>query len=124
MNRITRAVGERQDLPSVFQVVIRSLEQDLPIDFGCICLYEPVAGVLTIASVGAKSPTLAQELASAEKARIAVDQTALRTRSAVSWCTSRTFAESPFEFPQRLARDGLRAMVIAPLSRRTRFSAC
>ena len=41
LQQITRAIGERQDLPSIFQVVIRSLEDQLPIDFGCVCLYDP-----------------------------------------------------------------------------------
>ena len=36
LQQITRAIGERQDLPSIFQVVIRTLEDQLPIDFGCI----------------------------------------------------------------------------------------
>ena len=35
-----RAIGERQDLPSIFQVVVRSLEENLPVDFGCVCLYD------------------------------------------------------------------------------------
>ena len=39
---ITNAIGQRQDLPSIFQVVIRNLEDNLPIDFGCVCLYDPV----------------------------------------------------------------------------------
>jgi len=115
MHRITRAVGERQDLPSVFQVVIRSLEQDLPIDFGCICLYEPIAEILTIASVGAKSPALAQELASDEKVRIAVDQSGLAHSVRGHLVYEPDIRGESVEFPQRLARDGLRAMVIAPL---------
>ncbi len=36
LHHITRATGERQDLASIFQVVIRSLEDSLPIDFGCV----------------------------------------------------------------------------------------
>src|SRR6267378_3422094 len=39
LQRITRAIGERQDLASIFQVVIRSLEDELRIDFGSMCLY-------------------------------------------------------------------------------------
>ena len=34
-----RAPGPR----SIFQVVVRSLEDNLPIDFGCICLYDATA---------------------------------------------------------------------------------
>ena len=62
LNRITRAIGERLDLQSIFQVVIRSLEDDLPIDFGCLCLYDPTDEVLTVTSVGVRSEALALEL--------------------------------------------------------------
>ena len=34
LRHITRAIGERQDLHSIFQVVVRSLEDRLPIDLG------------------------------------------------------------------------------------------
>ncbi len=44
LQQITRAIGERQDLPSIFQIVVRTLEDQLPVDFACICLYEPEAG--------------------------------------------------------------------------------
>ena len=36
LDHVTRAISERQDLQSIFQVVIGSLEEHLPIDFGCI----------------------------------------------------------------------------------------
>ena len=55
LHRIVRAIGERQDLASIFQVIIRSLEDDLPIDFGCVCLYDPDEEVLTVTSVGVRS---------------------------------------------------------------------
>ena len=54
LHRITRAIGERQDLQSIYQVVIRSLEDNLPIDFGCVCLYDSAADVLTVTSVGVR----------------------------------------------------------------------
>ena len=40
LQQITRAIGERQDMPSIFQVVVRTLEDQMPVDFGCICLYD------------------------------------------------------------------------------------
>jgi len=39
LQHITRAIGERQNIQSVFQVVIRALEEHLPVDFCCVCLY-------------------------------------------------------------------------------------
>src|SRR5229473_329663 len=77
LHKITRAIGERQDLSSIFQVIIRSLEDFLPIDFGCVCLYDAVAEVLTVTSVGVRSGPLARELAMTEKARVAIDKNGL-----------------------------------------------
>lgn len=51
LNGITHAIGQRQDLPSIFHVVLRSLEDDLAIDFGCVCLYEAADEALTVTSV-------------------------------------------------------------------------
>src|SRR6266446_9290455 len=77
LHKITRAIGERQDLSSIFQVIIRSLEDFLPIDFGCVCLYDAVAEALTVNSVGVRSKPLAMELAMTEQARVAIDQNGL-----------------------------------------------
>ena len=43
LDQLTRAIGERQDLASVYQVVVRRLEDNLPVDFGCVCLYDAAA---------------------------------------------------------------------------------
>ena len=69
LDQITRLIGERQDLRSVFQVVIRTLEDSMPIDFGCVCLYEPVAEELTVTCVGVRSEALAMQLALTEQAK-------------------------------------------------------
>ena len=62
LHRITRAIGERQDLPSIFQVLLRTLEDELPIDFGCVCLYEVGTDAASLATIGARSEPLARVL--------------------------------------------------------------
>jgi len=115
LHRITRAIGERQDLRSIFQVVIRRLEDSLPIDFCCICLYDAAAESLTVTSVGVKSAPLAMELAMAEKAHVPIDQNGL------SRCVHGQLVYEPdigpavLPFPKRLADGGLRSLVAAPL---------
>src|SRR5258708_7140856 len=52
LQHITRATGERQDLPSIFQVVLGSLEENLPIDFGCMLLHDAAAPSLTVDVIG------------------------------------------------------------------------
>jgi signal transduction histidine kinase/CHASE3 domain sensor protein/CheY-like chemotaxis protein len=116
LHRITRAIGERQDLKSIFHVVIRTLEDNLPIDFGCICLYEPEAGALTVASVGGKSDPLAIGLALAEQARIPIDQNGLSQSVQGKLVYEPDIAQVPTPFPQRLVRGGLRSLVVAPLA--------
>src|SRR5579863_10257242 len=77
LDQITRLIGERQDLRSVFQVVIRTLEDSLPVDFGCVCLYDTVAPELTVTCVGVRSEALAMELALTEQSPIAIDRNGL-----------------------------------------------
>ncbi|MBW8864534.1 MAG: response regulator [Verrucomicrobia bacterium] len=115
LNRITRATSERQDLQSIFQVVIRTLEDHLPVDFCCICLYDQAANTLKVVHVGVKSEATAMALAMSEQAVIPIDANGL------SQCVRGRLVYEPditqiqFPFPQRLARGGLRALVAAPL---------
>jgi PAS domain S-box-containing protein len=115
LHQITRATGERQDLQSIFEVVIRSLEDHLPLDFGCVCLYEPADNALTVASVGVRSVALATELAMTEQARIPIDENGLSHCVRGQLVHEPDVAETPFPFPQRLSRSGLHSLVAAPL---------
>ena len=115
LHRITRAIGERQDLQSIYQVVIRSLEDNLPIDFGCVCLYDSAAETLTVNSVGLQSGALAIELALTEQARIPVDQNGLARCMRGRLVYEPDISAVPFPFAQRLAGGGLGCYVAAPL---------
>jgi signal transduction histidine kinase/ActR/RegA family two-component response regulator/HAMP domain-containing protein len=114
LHHITRAIGERQDLASVFRVVLGSLEESLPIDFGCICLAE--GEILKVASVAKASTALATRLQLAEQSEVRVDSNSL------SRCIKGELVYEPdvralaLPFPQRLAEGGLRSLVIAPLA--------
>src|SRR5262249_25550100 len=48
LDRTTRAIADRQDLRSIFQVAVRSLEDHLAVDFGCIALHEPANQALVV----------------------------------------------------------------------------
>ena len=115
LHRITRAIGERHDLRSIFQVVIRSLEADLPIDFGCICLYDEAERVLTVNSVGSRSDALTKQLAMAEHERIAIDRNGLAACIKGQLVYEPDITRIDGDFTQRLAGAGLRALVISPL---------
>ncbi len=115
LNRITRAIGERQDLPSIFEVILQNLEDNLSVDFGCICLYNPFAEILTVTSVGARSRPLAVQLAMAEQDRIPIDQNGLSRCVTGHLVYEPDVSQVQFPFPQTLARGGLRSLVAAPL---------
>jgi PAS domain S-box-containing protein len=115
LHRITRAIGERQDLASIFQVIVRTLEESLPLDFCCVCLHDATAKVLTVAGVGVRSQPLAVELALTQKSAIDIDQ------NGMSRCMLGHLVYEPdidavkYPLPQRLAQAGLRSFVAAPL---------
>jgi PAS domain S-box-containing protein len=115
LQQITRAIGERQDIQSIFQVVIRTLEEHLPVDFCCICLYDPAQNAVIVTSVGLRSQPLAMELAMAQQARIAVDENGLSQCVRGRLVYEPDITQVPCPFPQRLAKGALSAMVAAPL---------
>ena len=115
LHQITRAIGERQDIQSIFQVVIRTLEDHLPVDFCCICLYDPAQNVLIVTSVGLHSQALAMELTMTAQARIELDQNGLSQCVRGRLVYEPDITQVPFPFPQRLANGALRSMVAAPL---------
>lgn len=115
LDRTTRAIGERQDLSSIFQVVVRSLEDRLPIDFGCVCLHDSAQQALSVTCLGAKSQPLAQQLGLAEHARIDIDENGLGRCMHGQLVHEPDIVGSPFPFPARLASVGLRSLVITPL---------
>ena len=115
LNRITRAIGERQDLKSIFQVVIRTLEEHLPIDFCCVAIYKPEANALLITSVGVRSEPIAMELALTEQSMVPIDQNGLSQCVNGRLVYEADITTSEFPFPKRLAKGGLAAMIAAPL---------
>ncbi|HLI22736.1 MAG TPA: ATP-binding protein, partial [Stellaceae bacterium] len=116
LDRITRSVGERQDIASIFQVVIGSLEDYMPVDFASIALYSPEQNAATIAHLGVKTRPIAVAIAMPEKTRVPVDENGLARAMKGELVYEPAMATVPFSFPRRLAGGGLNALVIAPLA--------
>jgi PAS domain S-box-containing protein len=114
LNAITRAIGERQDLPSIFQVAIGTLEDQLPVDFACLCLYRP-PDVLVISGVGVKSHDLALQLDLTDQAHLPIGANGLSRCVSGQLVYEPDMRAVPFAFPRRIADAGLNAMVAAPL---------
>jgi len=115
MHRITRATGERHDLPSIFRVVLRNLEEDLPIEFGCMCVYEDSSQALSIATIGPQSAHLASHLSLSEHTLVPIDQNGLARCVAGELVYEPDTRTMQFPFPQRFAEAHLHALVVAPL---------
>ena len=115
LQHITRATGERQDLPSIFQAVLGSLEANLPIDFGCFLLHDAAAQSLTVSVIGAAGRDFAEKLALAQQTAVPIDANGLSRCVAGQLVYEPDVLQIPFPFPQRLAAAGLRGVVIAPL---------
>jgi PAS domain S-box-containing protein len=120
LDQITRATSERLDLKSVLQIVLIRLENSLPVDFGCVGLYDAPANTLRVASVGVRSETLAHELALEEQTTIEIDQNGLSRCVQGQLVYEPDIGQLPFPFPARLARGGLGSMVLAPLKSESR----
>jgi signal transduction histidine kinase/ActR/RegA family two-component response regulator len=115
LQHITRATGERQDLPSVFQVVLTSLEENLPIDFGCFLLYDPVSKSLSVSTLGSRGQAFADKLGLSHQVEVPIDANGLSRCVAGQLVHEPDALQVPFPFPQRLAAAGLRSVVFAPL---------
>jgi len=115
LQQTTHAIAERQDLASIFQVVVGSLEDNLSVDFACLCQYDQVARQLTVARIGANSAKLAAALDLGEQARIEIDD------GGPGDCVRGELVYEPdtvaadFPFAKRLAGGGLRSFVAVPL---------
>jgi signal transduction histidine kinase/ActR/RegA family two-component response regulator len=115
LQHITRATGERQDLPSIFHVVLGSLEENLPIDFGCILLHDPAAPSLTVDVIGVAGRRFADNLGLKEQVNVPIDANGLSRCVAGQLVYEPDVLQVPFPFPQRMAAAGLRSVVITPL---------
>jgi len=115
LNRVTRAIAERLDPRSIFQVITVTLENDLPLDFIGICLKEPGSDTLSLLAIGTKSSDLAGKMGIIGQSGIPIDSNGL------SRCMKGNLVYEPdislvdFPFPKRMAEHGFRSLVLAPL---------
>jgi PAS domain S-box-containing protein len=115
LQRITRAIGERQDLMSIYQVVVRRVEEDMPVDFCCVCSFDPTAHALTILSVGINHPELLQELTEPSTSVWPIDENGLSRCVKGQLVYEPDASELSKPFMRQLARAGLKSVVLAPL---------
>ncbi|HYJ42154.1 MAG TPA: PAS domain S-box protein, partial [Steroidobacteraceae bacterium] len=115
LDRTTHAIGAHQELRKVFEVVLRSLEDNLGIDFVTLCTYQAEPEVLTVSCVGERSAALAREIGVVEQARIEVDENSLKRCVHGELVYEPDIENLEYPFTARLAGAGLRSLVAAPL---------
>ncbi len=115
LDRTTHAIGAHHELRKVFEVVLRSLEDNLDIDFVCLCVYQSEPELLTVNCVGERGAELARTIALAEQARIEVSESGLHRCVHGEMVYEPDMQKSRLPFTTRLASAGLRSLVASPL---------
>ena len=115
LSRITHAIGERQDLRSIFQVMAARLEEEMPVDFCCVFLYDANEHHLTVTCVGTRSVDTATRLGLNLNTIVPIDENGLSRCVLGDLVYEPDIAAVRFPFPSRMAGAGFGAMVIAPL---------
>ena len=116
LNRIARAVTERHDLDSIFHIVLRHLEDEMPIDFGSICLFDLQSGTITARSRGPKSRSAASEMGLSDEAAFPLQSCfPCACHDAKFLYIPDTTCERSICI-RRLSAGGIRSLVSAPLA--------
>ncbi|HEU4601846.1 MAG TPA: ATP-binding protein [Steroidobacteraceae bacterium] len=116
LHRTTRAIGERQDLHSIYQVILHNLEDDLPVDFACIAVRDSTEATLRVAGVGSRSAEPAAVMQLHPNASVFIEQNGL------SKCLQGVLVYEPdirgtdYEILQRFEKAGLASVIAAPMS--------
>lgn len=116
LERTTRAIGERQDLQSILQVVTTSLEAQLPLDLACVLLYDPPETELTVAAMGPAGTPIAARISLAPETRVPIGANGLSRCVQGHLVYEPDLSQAHGPLAQQLAGAGLRSLVIAPLS--------
>ncbi len=115
LDRTTHAIGAHQQLNEVLEVVLRSLEEDLGVDFACVATYQSEPEQLTVAGLGAMSGPLGMRLGLSERSHIDIDEAMLGRCVRGELIYEADIRGSRLPLSSRLASTGLAAMVLAPL---------
>jgi signal transduction histidine kinase/ActR/RegA family two-component response regulator len=114
LQHITRAIGDRQDMNIIFDVVLGSLEDNL-VDFAGVLLHDREARTLSVGRLGPASGPRAQQIGLTEGLKLSSGQNGLTRCLAGDLVYEPDVAEIPFAFARQVAAAGQRSVVLAPL---------
>lgn len=113
LNTISRAIAERQDLQSIFLVVLQNLEASLGVDAGCVLLCTGTEGKLRVVAGRVRDGVLPEGWQPSDGAQ--VPESAIGKSTTTELCYLRDLASASPPFLKAAAGTGLRALVSAPL---------
>ena len=113
LDQITRAIAERSDLNSIFQIVVNRVEEELPVDFACALLYDSVAHTLGVTACGAKAAAADPRLS--RETSLAIDGNGMSRVVTGVFVYERDISGIDRSFTNRLASAGCRSLVLAPM---------
>ncbi|HET7810699.1 MAG TPA: PAS domain S-box protein [Steroidobacteraceae bacterium] len=117
LDRTTQAIGAHQQPVKVFEVVLRSLEENLGVDFCCVARYHTDPAQIEITQTGDRSMRLAAQMGLDPRARIEVDADELARCLRGELVYEPDVEHGPnSRLCQHLGRGGLHALVAAPLA--------
>ena len=115
LHQITRAIGDRLDLTSVFQIVCNSIERELQVAFCAVALYDDARPQYSLHCLGAESRMLAARNESLGQPDMTPDPVELSRCVQGQLVFAPDLARSVGPLSGRLAAAGLRSAVWAPL---------
>lgn len=119
LDQITRAIGERHDLASIYNVVAARIETDLGVELCGVCRYDEVAHALTVTALGPGARGLVPApLVEGDVLEVVENGLARVARGQV--VHEREITGIPLVFTRRLAAAGLRSLAMAPLRSESR----
>ena len=121
LQNITRAISDRQDLSRIFRIVLGSLEENLPIDFGCALRLDAASESLVSHAVGPASEAHRAALNLEEGASLSTTSNGLAACLAGKLITEPDTRTLRYPLFQKLAEAGFHSVVIAPLFAESTF---
>lgn len=115
LQRTTRAIGERQDLHSIYQVILHNLEDNLPVDFACIAVRDSQGALLQVTDVGSRSSERAALMGLQPQATVRIDQNGLSKCLEGVLVYEPDIRGAPWEILQRFENAGLVSVIAAPM---------
>lgn len=115
LNQITHAISERQDMESIFRVVLRQLEDHLGLDVGVATLFDAQSKRLAVTALQIKNNLLATQFDLREGSVLDLAETDFGPCEKAQTVYLADTLKAPARFSEQLACLGWRSIVAVPM---------